>query len=44
MFVFLLLSLFTAIVLGGTDEESIENKEQLNIVASHHENKQISLE
>jgi hypothetical protein len=44
MFVFLLLSLFTAMVFGGTNEDSMDNNEQLNTVASYHENSQISPE
>ncbi|GEM_PF-2913459 len=44
MFVFLLLSLFTAIIFGETEEKSIENNEQINTIASYHENSQISTE
>jgi hypothetical protein len=42
MFVLLLFSLFTAILLGASGEKSVENKEQLNIVVNNHENRQIS--
>ena len=44
MFVFFLLSLFTALVLGGMDEESMDGDKQNMVVTSYQYTVQTSQE
>lgn len=44
MFVFFLLSLFTALVLGGRDQESMDGDKQNMVVTSYEQTTQTSQE